>query len=73
MSKHDRVASLRVEAGPNAPSANSLPLDEASRVPVGPGVEGRYGLCPVPMLIPNPHRVQVHSRRQLHKLSSTLR
>ncbi|MCJ2073121.1 site-specific DNA-methyltransferase [Methylobacterium sp. J-030] len=49
--------------------ANAIALDEAPRVAVGPGLEGRYGLAPLRMLTENPHRVQVHSTRQVSKLS----
>jgi ParB-like chromosome segregation protein Spo0J len=38
----------------------------------GPGLEGRYGLVPLNILIENPHRVQVHSSRHVGKLSRAI-
>lgn len=52
-----------------APQPNDIPLDAAPRVLIKPGLEGRYGQCPIAALIPNPHAVQVHSKRQIDKLA----
>lgn len=57
---------------PDGLGANALPLDQAPRIPLGSGLEGRYGLCPVATLLPNPDSVQVHSRRQLDKLARSV-
>lgn len=53
-------------------NANTIALDEAPRVAIGSGLEGRYGLAPLSALLENPHRVQVHSPRQLSKLSRAI-
>ncbi|MCJ2022353.1 DNA modification methylase [Methylobacterium sp. E-065] len=39
---------------------------------VGPGLEGRYGLALLTTLVENPHRVQMHSLRQVKKLSRAI-
>ena len=52
--------------------ANALPLDAAPRVDLGNGREGRYGLFPVARLVPNPHAVGVHSKRQIDKLTRSM-
>lgn len=57
------------EMGLASSPANAIALDEAPRVAVGPGLEGRYGLAPLGMLTEHPHRVQIHSARQVGKLS----
>lgn len=57
---------------PSGPGSNALPLDQAPRILLGSGLEGRYGLCPLATLLPNPDRVQVHSRRQLDKLARSV-
>lgn len=53
-------------------STNAISLDEAPRVPVGPGLEGRYGLTPLIALVENPNRVQIHTSRQVDKLSRAI-
>ncbi|MGH1573445.1 ParB N-terminal domain-containing protein [Methylobacterium sp. P31] len=41
-------------------------------MPLGSGLEGRYGLAPLSALVENPHRIQVHSARQVGKLSRAI-
>ncbi|MGU3663334.1 site-specific DNA-methyltransferase [Methylobacterium sp. A49B] len=67
-----RLADTTVGLVPCAAHANAITLDEAPRIPIGPGLEGRYGLAPVASLVENPHRVQIHSSRQVKKLSRAL-
>lgn len=52
--------------------ANAQLIDEAPRVPLKPGLEARYGLCPASQLMANPNAVRVHSKRQLDKLSRSI-
>ena len=72
MPKQSGSASKTGAGTPMADCVNRLPLDDAPQIPIGPGVTGRYGLCPVAALLPNPHRVQTHSPRQLEKLGRSL-
>lgn len=74
MPRQTQKRSLAVPAGLTSPGvgANAMALDEAPRVSVGPGLEGRYGLAPLNIIVKNPHRVQVHSSRQVNKLSRAI-
>ena len=74
MSKKPRIRPAGTTAGlaPSATYANAITLDEAPRVPLGPGLEGRYGRAPLGALVENPHRVQTHSSRQVKKLSRAI-
>src|SRR3712207_602127 len=49
--------------------ANLLPIDEAPEVELKPGVRGRYGLCPLSRLAPDPHHARTHPKRQIQKLA----
>ena len=60
-------ASARMAAG-----ANALPLDDAPYLTTEGGTRARFGLCPVHMLLENPHRVMVHPRRQIEKLGRSI-
>lgn len=51
---------------------NALPIDEALRISVRPGIAARYGLCPLELLQDNPHAIRTHSGRQLKKLARSM-
>ena len=63
-------ASSQGSARPSLP--NSVPLDEASLVPLGQGLDGRYGLCPVASILENQNAVRTHSKRHIKKIGRVM-
>lgn len=54
------------------PPSNALPIDDAPLIELRPGLTGRYGLCPIATLQPNPHSARVHSTRQISKIARSI-
>ena len=71
MKRHDLVVLGSNLAEHHEP--NALPLDDAAVVPLGNGVRGRYGLCPLTNLRPNPRNARTHSKNQIKKLADSIK
>ena len=72
MTKLKRSRNHAVSAPPDSWVPNTLPIDDAPRIELGPGLTGRYGLCRVATLQENPRSARVHSLKQTTKIARSM-